>query len=93
MDGRHRSARRPRQRRDPAQGFIQITDTSAERCFDKAQAFFAATAKHRQAFTLTVSVVCPTRPDEHYGRWLVVVRGAVVVCRGHGEPKVFEKAA
>jgi hypothetical protein len=72
--------------------FVQITSGSSEQCFKLAQDFFAVVAKHRPAFTITVSVMSSQHPDHTHGRHLTVVRGAVVVSGGVVEPKVFEAA-
>jgi hypothetical protein len=71
--------------------FVQIVGGSSEQCFKLAQDFLAIIAKHRPAFTLTVSIVNCEHPDRNYGRHLTVVRGAVVVSGGVVEPKVFEE--
>jgi hypothetical protein len=71
---------------------VQITSGSSEQCFKLAQEFLATVAKHRPAFTISVSVVSCDHPDRTYGRHLTVVRGAVVVSGGVVEPKVWEAA-
>lgn len=72
--------------------FVQITSGSSEHCFKLAQDFFAVVAKHRPAFTITVSVMSAQHPDRTFGRHLTVVRGAVVISGGVVEPKVWEAA-
>lgn len=71
-------------------GFVQISGDSTERCFERAQSFFATVAKQRSAFTLTASIMNRKRPGEHWGRHMTIVSGNVVVTGGMVEPKVFE---
>lgn len=70
--------------------FVQIKGYSAEQCFSLARRFFADVAKDRPAFTTMASLMSNREPDRSYGRWLVVVQGALVACAGNTEPKVFE---
>jgi hypothetical protein len=74
-------------------GFVRISNWSADRCFDSAQAFFRDTARDRPGFTVTAIIVNTDRPGERYSRHLTVVRGAVVISSGFHEPKIFERAA
>ena len=74
-------------------GFVQITSYSAEQCFEQAREFFATVAKERPGFTITASIISTAHPDQHYGRHLTVVRGAMVVSGGIIEPRVYEARA
>lgn len=76
-----------------AQGYVRITSWCAEKCFQRAQAFFRDIADGKAGFTLTAVLVSTKRPDERYFRHLTIVRGAVVVSVSSlVEPKVFEAA-
>lgn len=74
-------------------GFVQISHGSATECYVSAAEFFAAVARGRPAFRVMSCVKALQHPDRCYGRWLVVVNGAMVVAGGVIEPQVYEHAA
>jgi hypothetical protein len=74
-------------------GFVQIRHGSTEECLLSAAEFFAVVARGRSAFVVMASIVSPTHPDRPgCGRWLSVVNGAMVVCSGQVEPRIYEGA-
>ena len=73
-----------------ARGFVRIGGHSSEQCFGLARDFFQDVARGRPAFTVQASLINSEAPDQHYGRHLTVVSGALVVSGGTHEPKVFE---
>jgi hypothetical protein len=70
---------------------VSIRGRSADHSFALARAFFAAVAKDRPGFTVTVSVR-RDGDERSYGKHLTVVRGAVVISGGLVVPKVFDMA-
>jgi hypothetical protein len=73
-------------------GFVRVASWSAEKCFERTQAFLANVAKDRAGFTRTAVIVNTQRPDERYVRHLSVTRGAVVISSGYHEPRIYEAA-
>lgn len=73
-------------------GYLRIGGHSAEQCFQKAQAFFAAVAKDRSGFVTTAIVVNSAMPDQTYCRHLSVTRGAMVCSAGSIDPIIYEAA-
>jgi hypothetical protein len=73
-----------------AKGFVQVVNNSSEQCFNAARDFFAVVAKDRPGFVAIASIISSKEPDRTYGRWLVVVKGALVECGGLTEPRIYE---
>lgn len=75
-------------------GFVQISHGSAEECFVSASHFLAVIAKDRPAFIVPGSLMTIEQPPRTGARWLSVVNGALVVCSGMHEPRIYgDKAA
>jgi hypothetical protein len=70
---------------------VRIRSKSADHGFALARSFFAAVAKDRPGFTVTV---CVSRDDHAriYGRHLTAVEGALVISGGLIEPRVYDAA-
>lgn len=71
-------------------GFVQVRHGSFEECCVSAEHFFVDVAKGKPAFTVLASVISNQAPGAHYGRYLSVVNGAMVVCGGAVEPRIYE---
>ena len=70
-------------------GFVQITNGSAEECFQSAIEFCAVVGKGREPAIIMAIMRSSSHPERSYGRWLSVVNGAMVACSGHVEPRVY----
>ena len=70
-------------------GFVQITNGSAEECFQSAIEFCAVVGKGRSPERIMATIRSTSQPDRSYGRWLSVVNGAMVVCGGIVEPVIY----
>jgi hypothetical protein len=75
------------------QGFVHVAHGSAEECFVSAAEFLAVIARNKPAFTRPASIISNRDPSRSCGRWLSVVNGALVVCGGIHEPRIFEAKA
>lgn len=71
-------------------GFVQVMHGSAEECFVSAEHFFMEVARGKAAFTVVASIISSEFPGRHYGRFLSVVNGAMVVSGGFVEPRIYE---
>jgi hypothetical protein len=70
--------------------FVQITSYSVEQCYELARDFLAIVCKDKPSFIETASIISSKDAGRTYGRWLIVVRGALVMCGGMVEPRVLE---
>jgi len=70
-------------------GFVQITNGSAEECFQSAINFCAVVGKGKPPEIILATIRSSTEPNKHHGRWLSVVNGAMVASSGHVEPRVY----
>lgn len=70
-------------------GFVQITNGSAEECFQSAIEFCAVVGKGKPHEIIMTTIRSSAHPDKSYGRWLSVVNGAAVECSGHVKPRIY----
>jgi hypothetical protein len=70
-------------------GFVQVSHGSSEECFVSASEFLSVVAKDKPAFIVPGSLITVEVPPRTGGRWLSVVNGALVVCAGINEPRIY----